>query len=175
MNAKRYSPTPWLVASGAIAAIAATVTLVARDHPEVGTTLAGWATQATWIPTRHWARHSSYPVLAGVYFLCVWPIALTTAGATTAALCFPVVIKFGADFTLGKRAKGVVALLFFGSAAVAGLAFWDGSDYRGIRFGTSLADLLAFGWFFFAAAGVTFTVSLVGLYVCIVHDPKARG
>lgn len=108
----------------------------------------------SFVPVVYWSLKSNYRDLGSIYYLICTPLIIGTFIATIANLCFPFQGRLLFPYNTKQRLVAVFCGPLFILLAVMILFAMHGEDTTLIKFGSSLTDLIIFGWIPFATAGI---------------------
>ncbi|QDE38806.1 hypothetical protein FIV34_06115 [Luteibacter pinisoli] len=155
-----------------VALVSASLTYMASNDRALCERLLTWVRAMSFVPARRWASESSYQELSEIYYFFVCPAFIAMFVAVCLKFGFPVVNKFGSDFTAARRVKSGLASLFLLGLSLLFLANERGGDIRVFHFGTSFQTLLLFGWIIFALTGILSALAILGLIECVTFRKK---
>lgn len=153
----RYKPAKrWLLAINlAIAFLAGAGAFAAYHAPSSFPWLLEMVDAAKgFLPLDSWVSKSNFPRAAQVYDLLALPLVATSTAWFFALLYLPPTGSLGVPYTSAKRAMAVLVSAFLILLAVLAPIVEHGQDVPLLSTGTSLVQLVLFGWYSFASIGL---------------------
>lgn len=155
----------WLLASNlAIASMAGAGAFVAHHAPSSSQWLFEMVDAAkVFLPLDSWVSKSNFPRAAQVYDLLALPLVVTSTAWFFALLYLPPAGSLGVPYKPAKRVMAVLVSAFLVLLAVLAPIVEHGQDVPLLRTGTSLVQLVLFGWNPFVTVGLLLALS--GVFV----------
>jgi hypothetical protein len=114
--------------------------------------------------TKRMASQSSFVKIASIYYSVAIFVLPLSVIYTVIKIYFPPLWNLGVKYPGRKRFAGFFVAIFIMAFSVLVICSMKGQDLRYIELGSSLVQMMAFGWMLFAFCGFLFGFGLIVLW-----------